>query len=232
MLMKSIFGRPLINRQELRKSTQIIQINKLIKSNFSFKSGSNIFTNSSIMNTYTYLNKNNFKNFSSNSEHLKLKDKIKVVDSDEISDDKEDWGEILSLNLEKENYMKFSENFKYISKKGIVLNLSEINKILSCVYNKNIKVLDTIYNYVCDKNIILDSISYYYLILSYLQFKNFQSAFEFFFQASMLGVPQNLSVIIAMYREINNLESDEEKVKFTAILEEHVKKYYSNEAIE
>jgi hypothetical protein len=232
MLMKSIFGRPLINRQELRKSTQIIQINKLIKSNFSFKSGSNIFTNSSIMNTYTYFNKNNFKNFSSNSEHLKLKDKIKVVDSDEISDDKEDWGEILSLNLEKENYMKFSENFKYISKKGIVLNLSEINKILSCVYNKNIKVLDTIYNYVCDKNIILDSISYYYLILSYLQFKNFQSAFEFFFQASMLGVPQNLSVIIAMYREINNLESDEEKVKFTAILEEHVKKYYSNEVIE
>jgi hypothetical protein len=158
-----------------------------------------------------------------------LKEKIKVVNADEVSDDKEDWGEIIALNLEKENYSKFYENLKYISNKGVVLSLSEINKLLSFVYNKNIKVTDTIYNYVCDKNILLDSVSYYYMIMSYLQFKSFNLAFEFFFQASMLGVPQNLSVIIAMYKEINNLENDEDRVKFTAILEESVKKYYPNE---
>jgi len=151
------------------------------------------------------------------------------VNADEVSDDKEDWGEIIALNLEKENYSKFYENLKYISNKGVVLSLSEINKLLSFVYNKNIKVTDTIYNYVCDKNILLDSVSYYYMIMSYLQFKSFNLAFEFFFQASMLGVPQNLSVIIAMYKEINNLENDEDRVKFTAILEESVKKYYPNE---
>lgn len=158
-----------------------------------------------------------------------MKEKIKVVNADEVSDDKEDWGEIIALNLEKENYSKFYENLKYISNKGVVLSLSEINKLLSFVYNKNIKVTDTIYNYVCDKNILLDSVSYYYMIMSYLQFKSFNLAFEFFFQASMLGVPQNLSVIIAMYKEINNLENDEDRVKFTAILEESVKKYYPNE---
>ncbi len=230
--MKSIFGRPLIYGDEIRKSTHTNRIIKLIKSNFSFKSYSNPFFHNSKKNTFTNQNKYKFKHFSSSFEHLKLKDKIQVVDVDEISDEKEDWGDILSLNLEKENYLKFHENFKYITKKGIILNLLEINKILSCVYNKNIKVLDTVYNYVCDKNIILDSVSYYYLILSYLQFKNFQSAFEFFFQASMLGVPQNLSVIISMYKEINVLESDEEKVKFSAIIDEHVKKYYNSEVIE
>lgn len=230
--MKSIFGRPLILKEELREYTQTNRIIKFIKSKFSIKSSSITLTNNSIVNTYTYLNKNNFKHFSSSHEHLKLKDKIQVVDIAEISDEKEDWGDILSLNLEKENYMKFYENFKYVTNKGIVLNMSEINKILSCAYNKNIKVLDTVYNYVCEKNIILDSVSYYYLIMSYLQFKNFQSAFEFFFQASMLGVPQNLSVIISMYKEISILESDEEKVKFTAIMDEHVKKYYNGEVIE
>jgi hypothetical protein len=186
------------------------------------------FKKKSIFNNF-FLKSANSKSF---SEKLKLKERIKVVNTDEISDEKEDWGEVMAVNLEKEKMTNFYDNIKYIRDKNIKLSLEEINRLLSLVYNKNIKAVDSIYSYIQEKNIQLDSISYHYLVTSNLQFKNFHSAFEYFFQACLFNIPQNLSVIVALYKDLGLLANEEEKLKFHNIIENHVKKYYSEDALE
>lgn len=166
------------------------------------------------------------------SEKLNIKQKIELVDIDMINEEKEDWGELLSLSLVKENYMKFQEQLNCIIKQGVTLELSDLNKIISLVYTKNVKTVDLIRNYIYDKSIPIDSITYYYFISSYLQFKNFKLAFEIFFEAYKLNVPQNISVIISLNKEINLIENEEEKIKFQAIVDEHVKKFYPDDVIE
>lgn len=166
------------------------------------------------------------------SEKLKIKEYITLVDSDQINDEKEDWGDVLALTLDKENTARFYQQFKYIVEKGIILSVSDINKILSYVYNKNAKIADKIYNYIIENNIQLDSISYNYLILSALQFKNIHSGFYLFIEASLFNIPQNLSVIIALYKELYTYGTDEEIKKYQGMLDTHVKKFYSNDVIE
>jgi hypothetical protein len=180
------------------------------------------FSNSSMINFYTL----KLKKFTS------LKERVKLVESNEINDEKEDWGEILALNLEKENTTKFYEHIKYISKKNINLTCSDINKLLSFAYNKNSKVVDKIYNHVIDNSIQLDSISYNYMILSALQFKNFHSAFYFFIEASIFNIPQNLTVIIALYKDLYTFGNEEDREKYSTIIDTHVKKFYSNDVVE
>ncbi len=166
------------------------------------------------------------------SEKINIKQKIELVDSDTIKEEREDWAEVLSLSLIKENYMKFQDQLNCIIKKGVTLQTSELNKILSLVYTKNIKTVDSVRNYIYEKSIPIDSITYFYFISSYLQFKNFKLAFEIFFEAYKLNIPQNISVIISLNKEINMIENDDEKIKFQAIVDEHIKKFYSDDVIE
>ena len=205
---------------------RILNPKNLIKFN-NFYSNSNFKKNSNFNNMF--LTNTISKCF---SEKLKLKERIRVVSVDEINDEKEDWGEIMAVNLEKEKMSNFYDNLKYLKDKNIILSLNEINRLLSLVYNRNIKAVDSIYNYVQEKNIHLDSISYHYIVSSHLQFKNFHSAFDFFFQASLFNIPQNLSVIVALYKDLCFLPNEDEKLKYQSIIENHVKKFYSEDALE
>jgi hypothetical protein len=193
--------------------------------NFNYRIINNNVTVYKFSSFYNY----KFENFSTHK--IKLSDRIKVVDQDKIKDDKEDWGEILSIALEKEFNNKFIEQLEYITKKGILLSLSEINRVLSITYNKNWKFVDKIYNYILDNNIELDSISYNFLILSSLQFEGFLSAFNFFEEASSFNIPQNLTVIIALYKETFLLETKQEIENYQFKLEFHARKYFSKDAM-
>lgn len=184
---------------------------------------------------YNYQNKNLFykseaKNFS--SEKLKLKERVQILESKDIIDEKEDWGEILALSLEKENTSRFNEHIKYIKSKNLVLSCSELNRVLSVVYNKNETVVDTIYNYIIEHNIKQDSISYNYFILSSLQFKSYHFAIDHVVEATIFNIPQNLSVIITLYKELYKLVNVEDRQKYLNVIDSHVKKFYSHDVIE
>jgi hypothetical protein len=170
--------------------------------------------------------------FFSEKMKINIKGKISLVESDSVVNENEEWAELLCSNISKEHLNKFFDGVTTISKKNIILTTSDINKILSACYIKNIKAVDTIYNYICDKNIPLDSIAYYYLISANLQFKNFSAAFELFNQASILGVTHNLSVLISLCKEANNHSNEEEKIRFVGIIVEHAKKNYGEDVIE
>jgi hypothetical protein len=180
-------------------------------------------------NCYSY---NIFGKFFSEKMKIHIKEKISLVESDSVGNENEDWGELLSSNISKEHLNKFFDGITTISKKNIILSSSDINKILSSCYTKNIKVVDSIYNYICDKNIPLDSIAYYYLISANLQFKNFPTAFELFNQASILGITHNLSVLISICKEANNHSNEEERNRFLTIIVEHARKNYEEDVRE
>ena len=186
-------------------------------------------------------NKAYVKNFSSfykykfeffSSVKTKLIDKIKILNSNEINDFNEDWGEILAITLEKDSNEKFNNYLEYINNKAILLSCSDINRLLSIVYNKNSKILDKIHKYILGNNIQLDSISYNYLILNALQYRGFLPAYNLFLEASIYDITQNLSVIIALYKDLFLLVPEDEREKYYFNLEAHVKKYFNNDVVE
>ena len=64
----------------------------------------------------------------------------------------------------------------------MLLTPEEANSVLSNVFNKNEKLVDQIYEYILDKNIEMDSMTFYYLILSALNFGSFVKAYNLFVQ--------------------------------------------------
>lgn len=165
------------------------------------------------------------------SEKVKLKDRIKLIDFDEMEIENEQWGELLVTSVEKENIARFYEQIDYIKQKKIMLKITEINKILQIVYNKYPKAVDILHDWIDDNNIQMDSITYHYLTMSALKFKGLNYAFNLLFRAHLFGTPQNLSIIINLCKEMNKMKNSNERMKYKNFLQIHVKRFYSNEVV-
>jgi hypothetical protein len=194
----------------------------------------NVFKNSkNILRIFNKLPKFSFRNLSTNLDlnHM-IKERIRIVDVDEVGiDTSENWTEQIVFRLEKENFQNFPESIKYLSDKNIILNVNEINKILSLIFNKNNKSIDILKEYINEKNITLDSISFHYLILSALKFKSFNDAYDLFVESSITGISQNLSVITALLKALSKMGSDD-IAKYKGFIVAHYEKYYTKDDIE
>jgi predicted Zn-dependent protease len=168
-----------------------------------------------------------------NFDNMKLiKEKIKLVDIDEVGiDTVEHWTDQIVYFLDKENFKKFEESTRYLKRKNVPLTVNEINKFLPLIYNKSSKSVDILVEYIREKNLKLDSIAYHYLILSALKFKTFAHAFDLFVEASIFGVVQNLTVITSLLVNISKMPKDECE-KYKSMVEGHYEKYYTKEDIE
>ena len=73
------------------------------------------------------------------------------------------------------------------------LELEQINKVFSYLsYKKvNYEALERLTNYTLDRNIILNCLSYSYLINAYLRHKGFLHAYYFFFQVLIYNIRLN-----------------------------------------
>jgi hypothetical protein len=172
-----------------------------------------------------------FKQFSV-IERMKLKEKIQMVNVSEKETSRDLWGDMIYVSLEKESINKFFDNIKIVSSGDIILALKDINKILSLLYNKNNKAVEILYEYIQDKEIQLDAMSYYYLIMSSIHFKKINLAFHYFFQANMFNIPQNLTVIIALLKEIEKVEKKEIKRNFMTLIKNHIDTFYNSSEIQ
>jgi len=56
------------------------------------------------------------------------------------------------------------------------------SSLISLIFEKNEKLIDIVYEYILDKNIEMDSMSFYYLIMSALNFNSFVKAYNLFVQ--------------------------------------------------
>lgn len=189
----------------------------------------NIFSFTSLNRNFNRIGFKYHSNSKGFSEKVKLKDRIKLIDYEEMEIEKEQWGELLSASVEKENLTKFHEQINYIKQKKIPLTTQEINKILQIIYTKYPKEVDLLHDWIDDNNLQMDSITYHFLIMSSIKFKGFNSAFNLFFRAHLFNIPQNLSVIIALCKELSNLKNTSEKMKYKNFIQIHVRKYYSTE---
>ena len=171
-----------------------------------------------------------FKNYiKSFSEKVKLKDRIKLVDYDDMEIEKEQWGELLTTSVEKENISRFYDQIEYIRQKKISLTIAEINKILQIIYTKYPQAVDLLHDWVDDHNLQMDSITYHFLIMSAIKFKGYRNAFNLFFRAHLFNIPQNLSVIITLCKNLNGVKNATEKMKYKNFIQIHVKKFHSVE---
>jgi hypothetical protein len=168
-------------------------------------------------------------------ENLKLKDKFKLVDSEEIESEN-DIGEKLIFILNKGNMTQFFETMKFIIDKKFKLELPHINKILSFIYNKNQKAVEDLHFYLKENKIPLDSLTYHYLIFSALHFKGINTAYNLFVEASLSDNSMDLSLVISLYNEIMSSElqssSENDRTKCKNFIEAHVEKYFSQEGTE
>jgi hypothetical protein len=161
-----------------------------------------------------------------------IKERIRLVDIDEVGiDTAENWTEQILYKLEKENFQQFPDSINYLSNKNIILNVDEINKILSLIFNKNSKSIDLLKEYINEKNIRLDAISYHYLILSALKYKTFKDAYNLFEESSISGISQNLTVITALLKALTKVEG-EDVAKYKTFIMSHSEKYYTKEDTE
>lgn len=173
-----------------------------------------------------------FRSFCTLDMNQMIKDRIRLVDIKEVGiDTPENWSEQIVYRLERENFQNLPESIKYISDKNIILNIDDINKMLSLVYNKNSKSVELIRNYVNEKNIHLDSISFHYLILSALKYQTFNEAYDLFVESSISGITQNLTVITALLKALSKLETQEIQ-KYKSFIMGHCEKYFTKEDIE
>lgn len=171
-------------------------------------------------------------NYSTTESVMKLKEKIKVVDSEEMGlQNAEQWAEQITFYLEKENFTCFNDSIEMISKKNIILNLNDMNKLLSLTYNKNRRSLEIIYNYIEENNIQLDSLSFYYLIMSALEYNKINCAYNLFVEASIFKVPQNLSVIIGLYSALIKKQDREKWRNYKLFIDNHLNEYYPLDVI-
>lgn len=166
-------------------------------------------------------------------EKLNFTNNIQILDLQE-SDVKNEakWMELLTFYLEKDRHSKFFETLEFIINKNVQFSGENVNKILSKVYNKSIKSVDSLYEYILDNEIQLDSFGFYYLIMSNLKYRGFSSAYSIFVQANLFQVPQNLTVIVALYSELYNEETIQDRFLCKTFIDSHVEKYYSKEVIE
>jgi hypothetical protein len=167
------------------------------------------------------------------TDNIKLiKDRIKLVDVDEVGiDTVEHWTEQITYFLEKENFKRFEDAIRYLRNKNIPLTVNEINKFLPLVYNKSSKSMDLLIEYINEKNIRPDSISFHYLILSTLKFKSFKEAYELFVEGTIFGITQDLTVITCLLIALSK-QPKTEWDKYKPIIQSHYEKYYTKEDIE
>jgi len=163
------------------------------------------------------------------SEKIKLKDRIKLVDYDDMEIEKEQWGELLATSVEKENISRFYDQLEYMKQKKILLTIAEINKILQIIYIKYPQAVDLLHDWIDDNNLQMDSITYHFLIMSAIKFKGYRNAFNLFFRAHLFNIPQNLSVIITLSKNLNVIKNATEKMKYKNFIQIHVKKFHSVE---
>jgi hypothetical protein len=174
----------------------------------------------------------NFRNFCTLDMNQMIKDRIRLVDIEEVGiDTAENWTEQIVYRLERENFQSFPDSIKYVSDKNIILNVNEINKILSLMFNKSSQSIDLLRNYINDKNIVLDSISFHYLILSALKYKTFKDAYDLFVESSISGITQNLTVITALLKALSKIDSPD-AAKYKSFITNHCEQYFTKEDLE
>jgi hypothetical protein len=166
-------------------------------------------------------------------DNLKLiRDRIKLVDIDEVGiDTVEHWTDQITYFLEKENFKRFEESIRYLRNKNVPLTVNEINKFLPHIYNKSAKSMDLLIDYINEKNIRPDSVSYHFLILSALKFKSFKEAYDLFVESSIFGITQNLTVVTCLLISLSKLPKHDWE-KYKPMIENHYEKYYTKEDIE
>lgn len=167
-------------------------------------------------------------------EQLNLKQKIRIVDEIESHEEiKKNANSQLENLLINGNIKEFIEEFRYCTKRGISFNEDSINNFLGYSYNKNFGIIEILQEYIFENNMKFNSIGYCYVILSTLKNKGFIRAFSVFTEASIFGVQQNLTVIVALIEAIrkSNL-SEMEMNKNLNFIFNHLHKHYSDEVIE
>lgn len=206
-----------------------------------FIDSNNINNNNNSKSNRNFL-KSTFYNFSL-IEKLKLKDKIEIAEEivDTITfNNKDGYLEEFYFLLEKENYQNFILLFQKIKLSNNneinntleALNIDAINKIFSFTYNKNREILELVYEYVLDKNIVMDSLSFYYLIFSALKYKGINSAYNLFVEATLFNIPLDLSVLTSLYSHISLIEDKELREKRKKFVDDHLVKFYNKVDIE
>lgn len=166
------------------------------------------------------------------AEKIKLKNRISLIDVDDVETSKDQWGELICVSLEKENIRKFFKHIEAITKSNIILNSKYINKIFSLIYNKNPKAVQKLYDYIDEKSIPIDSLSYYFLIMSAIQNKKTNLAFNFLLQASLFQTPMNLTVILSLFQQIEKTkETDPYRKVYMSIIDGHINKFYKRSEI-
>ena len=219
-------------------STNKVFLNSLILMNNSKYFSSNFFnkTNNkkkiipdlSSKNNFTYSLQN--KNFSI-VEQIKLSNRIKLVDISEILEDSTEFAmEQLQFYLNKDNFKSFLEDFENYSQKGIFFNLDSLNTLMGLSYTKNFKTIQTLQEYIFDKNIRLDSLGYSYIILSTLKHKGFDKAYNLFIEASIFGIQQNLTIIVTLLSDIEKANKLE-KNKCINFIFHHLQTFYSEDVV-
>lgn len=171
------------------------------------------------------------KSFSSAKPKVNLEDRIKLVDDKDVDIKNEDFAENICTAIENESYQRCNEYLSFMEERKIKLKTRELNQILSMIYMKHFDLMETVRGYIMNFDIEMDSMSYNYSIIAYLYNKQFTQAYEQFCRADELNVPQNLSVIIALLKELSILQF-ENYLKYTKTIDDHVERFYSGEIIE
>lgn len=176
----------------------------------------------------------NLRNFSL-VETLKLQNRIKVeinLTTSEISTNPEHYKEKITLCLEKENYKGITELIKSLSEKQIALDTTDVNKIFGASYKTNRDLLEQTYEYILDTKIRLNSLSFYYLIMSALKYKGFNSAYNLFVEANLFNIPLNLTVCLTTLEHIAKEEDKEKRQEVRDFVFNHIHKHYQENDIE